>query len=253
MPIAIILVVINVAFIVQAAKTGRFMPWGYVIFLLPGVGAIAYVLVELVPQWMGTRQGQQVRQRVVNALDPEKQYRKLSDDLAIADTIATRAALADECLLLSKFEEALVHYETILALPMGEEPTYALGKARAEFGLGRPQATVATLDDLRARWPDYHSADGHLLYARALAESGRTEEALDEFRAVSNYFAGAEARVRWAMLLETAGRGTEAKAIYSKLVNQMRRAPKYVQKVQAEWIAIAEKQLRAHSRRSLRE
>jgi hypothetical protein len=196
----------------------------------------------------GQRQGQQARQRVVNALDPEKQYRKLSDDLAIADTIATRAALADECLLLSKFEEALVHYETILALPMGEEPAYALGKARAEFGLGRPQATVATLDDLRARWPDYHSADGHLLYARALAESGRTEEALDEFRAVSNYFAGAEARVRWAMLLETAGRGTEAKAIYSKLLNQMRRAPKYVQKVQAEWIAIAEKQLRAHSR-----
>ena len=57
MPIAIILVVINVAFIVHAAKTGRFMPWGYVIFLLPGVGAIAYVLVELVPEWMGTRQG----------------------------------------------------------------------------------------------------------------------------------------------------------------------------------------------------
>lgn len=245
MPLVIVLAVIDVAFVVHAAKTGRFMPWGYLILLLPGVGVIAYILVELVPEWLGTTQGQQARRRVVNALDPEKQYRKLVDDLAITDTIATRAALADECLLLGKFEEALVHYEAILARPMGEEPAYALGKARAEFGLGRPQAAVATLDDLRARWPDYQSSEGHLLYARALAESGRTEEALDEFKAVSSYFAGAEARVRWAMLLEAAGRRTEARTIYADLLIQMRRAPKYVRKAQAEWIAIAERQLRA--------
>jgi hypothetical protein len=245
MPIAVILMAINVAFVIHAAKTGRFSPWGYIIFLLPGVGAVAYVLFELIPEWMGTRQGQQARQRVINTLNPEKEYRRLNDELEITDTIANRSALADECLLLGKFEEAFAHYDNILGRPLGEEPAYALGKARAEFGLGRPQATVATLDDLRARWPDYHSADGHLLYARALAESGRTEEALDEFKAVSNYFAGAEARVRWAILLETAGRKAEAKAIYAALLTQMRRAPKYVRKVQAEWIAIAEKQLRA--------
>ena len=76
--------------------------------------------------------------------------------------------------------------------------------------------------------------------ARALAESGRTAEALDEFKAVSDYFAGAEARVRWAMLLEAAGRKAEAQAIYAGVLTQMRRAPKYVRKVQAEWIAIAD-------------
>jgi hypothetical protein len=37
MPIALILLAINVVFIVHAAKTGRFMPWGYVTFLLPGM------------------------------------------------------------------------------------------------------------------------------------------------------------------------------------------------------------------------
>jgi hypothetical protein len=245
MPLAILLAVIDVAFVVHAAKTGRFNPWGYLILLLPGVGVVAYILVELVPEWMGTPRAQQARRRVVNALDPEKQYRKLMDDLAITDTIATRAALAEECLLLAKFEEARLHYEAILARPMGEEPAYALGKARAEFGLGRPQVAVATLDDLRARWPDYQSADGHLLYARALAESGRIDEALDEYQAVSDYYAGAEARVRWAMLLDALGRRAEAKAIYTNLLTQMRRAPKYVRKAQAEWIAIAEKQMRA--------
>jgi len=46
MPFAIIAMAINVAFIVHAAKTGRFNPWGYVMLFLPGVGALAYVLLD---------------------------------------------------------------------------------------------------------------------------------------------------------------------------------------------------------------
>jgi hypothetical protein len=245
MPIAIVLMAINIAFVIHAAKTGRFTPWGYLILLLPGIGAVAYVLVELVPEWMGTRQGQQARKRVVSALNPEKEYRRFKDDLEITDTIANRSVLAQECLQLGKFDEALVHYDNILSRPLGEEPAYALGKARAEFGFGRPQAAVATLDDLRARWPDFQSADGHLLYARALAGSGRVDEALDEYKAVSSYFAGAEARVRWALLLESLNRHAEAQAIYKELLTQMRRAPKFVRNAQAEWIGVAQKQLRA--------
>ena len=76
MPFAIIAMAINVAFIVHAAKTGRFNPWGYVMLFLPGVGALAYVLVELIPEWMGTWQGQQARRRVVSTLNPEKDYRR---------------------------------------------------------------------------------------------------------------------------------------------------------------------------------
>jgi hypothetical protein len=245
MPIAIALMAINVAFIVHAAKTGRFNPWAYLILLLPGVGVVAYVLVELIPEWMGTHKGRQTRRRVISTLNPEREYRQLQDELAITDTIGNRSALARECLELGKFEEALAHYDNILARPMGEEPAYALGKARAEFGFGRPQAAVATLDALRARWPDFQSADGHLLYARALAGSGRIDDALEEFKAVSSYFAGAEARVRWALLLESLNRHAEAQAIYGELLTQMRRAPKFVRKAQGEWIAVAQKQLRA--------
>jgi hypothetical protein len=245
MPIAIIMMVVNVAFIVHAAKTGRFMPWGYIIFMLPGIGAIAYVVVELMPEWFGSAQGQRARQHVVNTLDPGKQYRRLADDLEIADTIANRVALAEECLTLGKFEEALTHYDNVLGRPMGDDPNYALGKARAEFGLGRSQATVATLDSLRAQWPDFQSAEGHLLYARALENSGRLDEALEEYQAVAGYFAGAEARVRWAMLLDRLGRHHEARTIYAEVLTHMRRAPRYVRRAQSEWIAVAQRGVRA--------
>jgi hypothetical protein len=131
---------------VHAAKTGRFMPWGFIILFIPGFGMLAYVLIELLPEWFGSAQGRHARRTVVGTLDPGKRYRVLTDELAIADTIANRAALADECLALGKFAEAEQHYDHILALPMGDDAVYTLGKARAQFGRGDAQGAVATLD-----------------------------------------------------------------------------------------------------------
>jgi hypothetical protein len=244
MQLGLILVLVDVLCVVHAAKTGRFWPWGAVILAVPGFGALAYVLMEIMPEWLGSPQGQLARQRVGKKLDPDKHYRMLTDQLEITDTIANRAALAEECLDLGKFEEALRHYQHILALPMGDEAIYELGKARAEFGLGHAVEAVGTLDGLRARWPDYQSAEGYLLYARALEESGRTDEALFEFQAVANYFSGAEARVRYALLLDKAGRHAEAKAVLTEVLARYKRVPKYVRRMQAEWITRAEKALR---------
>jgi hypothetical protein len=230
---------------VHAAKTGRFMPWGLVVLLLPGIGAAAYVLIELVPEWFGTAQGQKARARVVSTLDPGRRYRLLTDQLEVTDTIANRSALGEECLTLGRYDEALQHYQHILSLPMGDDPIYVLGRARAQFGLGRFGDAIVSLDNLRARWPDYQSADGHLLYARALAESGRTDDALAEFQALANYYPGAEARVRYGLLLDKAGRQAEAKSVLSEALAQLKRAPKYVRRAQAEWIALAEKAVRS--------
>jgi hypothetical protein len=53
-----------------------------------------------------------------------------------------------------------------------------------------------------------------------------------------------EARVRWALLLNKLGRDVAARKIHAEVMTQMRRAPRYVRRAQAEWIAIAERALR---------
>jgi hypothetical protein len=244
MPLAVILIVINITLVIHAAKTGRFSPWGFIILMIPGFGALAYVLVELLPEWFGSAQGRGARRRLVSTLGPQRQYRELGDRLAVADTVANREALAEQCLALGKFEEAEQHFDEILKRPLGKEPIYFLGLARAQFGLGRPSDAIVTLDDLKTRWPNYQSNEGHLLYARALEESGRDDEAIEEYKVLAGCYPGAEARVRYGLLLDRLGRRTEAKAVLSDVLNHMKRAPKYVRKVQAEWIAAAEKALR---------
>jgi hypothetical protein len=194
MSVALIVLLLDISVIYHASKTGRLQPWAFIILMVPLIGSLAYIVVELVPEWLSGPDAQRARKRIAGKLDPEKLYRELFDRLANADTVANRAGLAAECLKIARFDEAERHYDHILKLPIGGEPAYAVGKAQAEFGRNRPADALATLDDLQKRWPDFQSAEGHLLYARALAEVGRVDEALEEYHAVAAYFPGAEAR-----------------------------------------------------------
>src|SRR5262245_14934701 len=244
MPLALVVLALQLTLVWHAAKTGRAQPWAYIILLIPLFGSIAYIVAELIPEWLGSYKGQKAKKRFVTSLDPQRRYRALTDELAITDTIANRDALAAECVQLGKFDEAIHHYNEIIGRPLGDEPAFFLGRARAEFGIGRPADTVATLDELRGRWPDWQSADGYLLYARALEEIGRTDEAIEEYKALAGYFPGAEARVRYGLLLDRLDRKSEARMVLSDLLTHMRRAPKHVRKVQAEWIGMAERAIR---------
>src|SRR5262249_19812080 len=99
MPIlAAVVYSIAIAMAFHAVKTGRFWPWFYIIMFLPGLGAFAYLIMELLPEWTGSYQGQRARARISRAIDPEKTYRALKNDLEIANTISNREALAQECL-----------------------------------------------------------------------------------------------------------------------------------------------------------
>ncbi|MGJ4918003.1 tetratricopeptide repeat protein [Bradyrhizobium sp. HKCCYLRH2060] len=243
MPVALVIILLQISLIYHASRTGRMQPWAFIILLVPLIGALAYIVVELVPEWLGSHDVQKARKRVANKLDPEKYYRELSDRVAVTDTIANRAALAEECVAVGRYDEAEQHYDHILSLPMGHEPLFALGKAKAQFARRRPADALATLDELQKTWPDYNSVEAHLLYARALQEAGRTDEALEEYQALLDYAPGSEAKVRYGLLLKLAGRIDEAKIVFTELLIQMKRAPRHVRKAQAEWISIAEKQL----------
>ncbi len=241
MPEISLIFILDVILVIHAAKTGRFSPWGYVIIFLPGFGALAYVLVELAPEWLGSYKIQRAQQHVVRAVNPGRRYRDLSDELSLVDTIANRSALAEECLTLSKFDEARGHYDSIIARPLGDEPRYFVGRAQAEFGLGQFETAIATLEKLKRQWPDWRSPEGHLLYARALEAAGRGQEALETYAAVGQYFPGAEPRVRQAQLLQSFGRNAEAAALANEVVAGLKRAPKHVRKSQRDWMASAVK------------
>jgi hypothetical protein len=63
--------------------------------------------------------------------------------------------------------------------------------------------------------------------------------------ALAQYDPGAEARARYGLLLARLGSQHEARTLLTETLTQLKRAPKFVRKVQAEWIAMAETAVRA--------
>ena len=54
--------------------------------------------------------------------------------------------------------------------------------------------------------------------------------------------------MRYGLLLNLVGRTSEARVMFAEVLIQMKRAPAYLRKAQAEWLSIAEQQLSATGR-----
>ena len=142
-----------------------------------------------------------------------------------------------------KFSQANEVLDQAMSGFFSTEPNLMLLRAKSRFENGDYAAAVTVLDSLQEANPDFRSAEGHLLYSRALEASGRPEEALEEYRSVARYFPGVEARYRLAMALHAAGRGSESLEELEQLINDARLAPAHFRKSQKKWLKRAREQL----------
>lgn len=228
-----------IACAIHAGKTGRPQYWIYILILVPGLGTFAYVLFELVPEWMNSYQGRKTARSVGRLVDPEGTYRALRDAVETGPTVETMSKLAEECIELRRFDEAASLYGRCLQGMHASDPHLLLGLARAQFGTEQFDAAKATLDRLRAENPGFQSADGHLLYARALEGLGDFAAARGEFEALIGYFPGPEATCRYALMLQKLGETQRAQAMFADIKRRLDRSPRHVRKMQEEWYAIA--------------
>jgi len=95
------------------------------------------------------------------------------------------------------------------------------------------------LRQLREANPDYHSPNGHLLFARSLEDQGKIDQALQEFTALVNYYPGQEGRCRYALLLQRIGRVADARGVFAEICHSVEYGPPHQRRAQHEWYEIA--------------
>ncbi len=224
---------------IHAARTGRLQPWLYIILFIPVIGPLLYVVVELGPEFFGGRTGRRVSTGVVKTLMPDRDYRALARQVEIAPTVHNKIRLADECLRLGRAEEAVGLYQTCATGLHADDPAIRIGLARAYFEAGNPAATVTELDALRDGPAEARTADGHMLYARALDATGQTDAALTEYKALAEYAPGEEARCRYAELLERSGATELGRAQYREVIRRVDLQGGVYRRAQKGWYDIA--------------
>src|ERR1700693_241582 len=239
----IVHLVITILLIVHCIRTGRSMLWIWAIALLPLAGPVAYVLVEVLPGLFGGRGPRLAMRGVRKALDPGQNLRRFETDARITGDVASRQRYADELTRQGRPLEAIAIYRQTLTGLYESDPNLMLGLAQAPFASRAFADARATLDSLIARNPDFRSPDGHLLYARALAAEGNQAKALEEFAALTKYYSGAEAPLRYAQVLRAAGRTDDARRVLKELLEHARYAPRHYRKMQQEWLSSAEREV----------
>jgi hypothetical protein len=228
---------------VHAGRTGRPYFWITLILVLPGAGMVAYLVVEVAPDLLGGRRARSAISGAAKRLNPEKGYREALRSVEIANTTATRANLAEQCLLSGRIDEAMQLYRDLLTGMHATDPDFMLGLARAHFAREKFADAQTVLERLREANPDYRSAEGHLLYARSLEHLGDVEAALYEYAALAEYYPGQEAKSRYAALLQQAGRTEEARQLFEEVCRAVSLMPKHARRIQREWSDFAKRQL----------
>ena len=244
MLLLIVLTLVQAAFIVHVIKTGRNFLWIWVLLLLPaGIGGLAYLAVEILPELIRSRTAQRASRGLRRAMDPGADLRRYENEARVAGNVASRQRYAEELARHERYDEAIAQYRLALSGLYEHDPNLMLGLAQAQFGKGEPRAARITLDELILRNPDFRSPQGHLLYARALAAEGEVAKALEEYRVLAPSYPGAEASVRHAQLLEAQGRRAEAQQVVRELLEQARIAPGHYRRAQREWLDAARRLL----------
>lgn len=241
----ILSIVIQVALIVHCVKTGRNFLWILAIGLLPFAGSLAYVLIEIVPGLFRSRGSRVAMRGMRKALDPSADLRRYQTEASVIGDVASRQRYADELTRHGRASEAIDVYSQVLTGLYESDPDLLLGLARAQFAAGAYRDARQTYERLMERNPQFHSPDGHLLYARSLEAEGNQERALSEYAAVTGYFAGAEAPLRYAQLLAHSGRSEEARRVLRDLLEHARLAPRHYRRMQQHWLVSAERELTA--------
>jgi hypothetical protein len=237
MPLLVLSALVQVVLIVHAVKSGRSPYWVFILLIAPGIGPLAYFIVELLPEITGSRRARAAYRGVRKSLGGDLRQRKREHQLS--GSVDAARHLASELIDHGKYAEAVDHYEKALSGLYEHDPDLMLGLATAQFGDGQYRSSKQTLEKLIEKNPDYKSADGHLLYARAAEKCGDLDLAESEYEAVAGYYAGAEAKARYAALLEQRDKKDRALEVYEDLVNIAELAPRHYRKAQRPWIAEA--------------
>jgi len=241
--IPILSIAIQAALIVHVIKTGRNMLWIWAIALLPLVGSIAYAVVEVLPQVLGGRTARRAKSGVQRMIDPDRELRRASAEVEISGNVDARRRLAEELFERGRFDAAIDVYQGGLKGVFEHDPTLLLGLARAHFASQDFAAARATLERLAQHNPDFKSADAQLLYARTLEAQDALEDAERAYANLAPGYPGAEARVRYGLLLKRRGNLPAANRVLKDLLDSAQLGPAHYRRAQAEWLERARREL----------
>ena len=143
---ALVPYILQLALIIHCIKTNKPFYWIYLIIFIPYVGGVAYLLVELLPALLNSRQLRQTGQSIVRTFNPSVTIKKLEEQLENQDTVSNRTALAQAYIEAQQYDKAVPLLRSCLSGPFADDRATLLLLAQALFADGQTADNTQTAD-----------------------------------------------------------------------------------------------------------
>ena len=206
--------------------------WLWLIIFLGPLGALAYIVMEVLPDLGLLRQ----------VFDSAGRRRKIAQLEAIVldnPAAGNYEELADLHLDEGHYARARACYDKAIAGRAADlDPIYR--RAIAEIHLGDHAAAIQDLETVTSRDPRYDFNRAIALLAHAYAGAGQTDKADALFRRATEVSTLSETYYNYAAFLASQKRTAEAREWASRLVARKPTLPRYLQRRERPWFRKAE-------------
>lgn len=237
--LAQVLWVAQIALLIHMYRTGRPYWWTYVLFAAPGIGGLAYVLVEIAPDLRGPR-------GFFYSIKPRKW--RIADrrtELEDSETVGNRLALAEELFDAGEETEAHEVAQESLRGVFKDDPHTMAVVARYKLALHDYDGAYDLLQRIDTARDRMLALRVELLTADALFGLGRYDEAEPIYRGLVDRYSGDAPRAGLAQVYEKTGRIDQARATWTDVRARFRRASPAWRRTERRWYRMATARLKA--------
>ena len=200
--------------------------WLFIILMGGALGALIYIVIEVVPDAGLLRGAFQVFPR-------RKRIKELEAAILDNPSVGNYEELGDLYLDDQQFARARECFDRVLSKDDAIDPLYR--RALCEMALDDFTAAAVDLEQVTARDPkyDYQRAAG--LRAHALAKTGEREQADALFAGVTQTSTLSETQYNYACFLAAEGRAAEALDWAERILRKKATMPEYIRRRERPW------------------
>ena len=225
---------------VHSYRRGTLSRWIFWLIFLPFLGSVYYLYSEVFNK----------RSSFVKPVNygPKKPasgvgIKKLEEALRFSDTFNNRVNLADAYLANGQTEQAIELYKISLTGAF-DENEHVMQQLLVAYNETQRYSDIIPLAKKLQKLPQFNGSKSHILYAMALENLDRPDQAEKEFKLMKGRYSNFEQRYEYGQFLQRTGRDQDAWQVYSDMLNEEHHLSAMERKSNRVWFAKAKEALK---------
>jgi hypothetical protein len=237
-------IIIQILLLIHVAKTGRDRFWIYILIFIPIAGGVAYIFVELLPEFFNSRTIRVAHSNLNQVMAPDKEFDILKSRVALSPTFENSKMLGDEYLKRKNYSEAIELYTSCLEGIYSEDIDVMFKLAKAFYGFTKYESAISILSNISSIQKDNIRPDVLLMHAEIEYKLGNLSRASELFQSAANRGSDFEYQYRYGKFLLESGDTSQANIQFQQIMDMYATLPSYSRKQNRKWINLVNEEIR---------